>query len=212
MKSGQGSQGNLRIWDARHSVNIPALRQDFTHLCLDRYVKEGFRRKHITRFINKPHGLMTDKDPERTRLFQSTKYNPVHGNIDRLYPEYLPGPDAMRVINMFKEITDPPIDKRITVQAQRITCTSCEPGYPSVEDWHCDGATYIAVMCVDRKNIIGGFSEFRNADTKEVFFSEILEPGHFATFQDHDIEHRVTLIASKDMVNVCHRDVLLMSW
>lgn len=76
---------NLRIYDVRKVFDFPSLKKDFRNLTVDPYVKEGFRKKHITRFKNTHTGLV--KLPH-TSLFQSIEINPTHGNIERIYPEY----------------------------------------------------------------------------------------------------------------------------
>jgi hypothetical protein len=208
------SLSKLRAWDVRRNVNMSNLQKDFQNLKVDRYLKDGYRHKHITRVLVGPEKtLCIYYDPcNRTKLYQSSEYNPIHGDINRFYPKYDLSADSYKVLHMFIGITNAAIDTKIMVQAQRITCTSCEYGYPSIEHWHRDGSNKIGIMCVSRSNIIGGFNEFRTSDDKHTFFSDILEPGNMLTFEDSQIEHRITPIASKDMINSGYRDVIIMSW
>ena len=174
---------NLRIWDTKSTVNIRSIEHNFAAIRTE---------KHVARFfVNKHNQLEFDRNVKR---------------------HYVPCDDAIKVINIFKELTSPPVDSMISLKAQRITCSSCDYGYPSIDNWKNEEANEIGIFCVSRKNIIGGFNEFRNTDDKIIQFSEIIEPGHILTFKEHNVEHRVTYIASKDMIDPGCRDVLIMSW
>ncbi|PNH10540.1 hypothetical protein TSOC_002728 [Tetrabaena socialis] len=150
---------NIRIcqWkDGMHRV-----RKDFRDLTQDPYVAEGFRRKHIVRYrvLKKSDGC-----PSRTELlelpqqplFQGKRFNPVHGGIHRAYPLFTPNLHSMMIIKEFVKQTRVQEGACILVQAQRITCTSSQEGQPSVENWHQDDVDEVGILCVTRKNIVGG--------------------------------------------------------
>ena len=195
----------LRILNVK--VNLKGLQNDFLGLKKDPYVKEGYRWKHIVRFQLTKDGLV--KAPHGP-LFQSSMFNPTHGNLTREYPEYKPNKEAMKVIKEFVEKSNAKVGDEILVQAQRITCSKTLVGLPSVENWHRDGVKAIGLFSVSRGNIKGGISEFRD-NKKNVFFSKILKPGKLAIFEDDEMEHRVTPITVEESEGEGYRDVMLLA-
>lgn len=195
--------GNLRIYDLNNKTK--GLSDDFKNLTVDPYVKEGYRRKHISRFRFDGKSYI---EKENAALFQSSLINPTHGNITRVYPSYIPSQkeNLLDVLRFFTEATDMPPNQNILVQAQRITCERGKAGLPSVENWHRDGVTKIGILCVDRNNINGGTNEFRQG---EDVLSIMMMPGQIAVFQDADIMHRVTPITSD---SYGYRDVMLFAY
>eukprot|EP00835_Amoeboradix_gromovi_P003941 NODE_281_length_11904_cov_0.253452.p4 type:complete len:204 gc:universal NODE_281_length_11904_cov_0.253452:10980-10369(-) len=195
---------NLRVLNLK--VNLKGLQNDFLKLKQDPYIKEGYRWKHIVRFRLTNDGLV--KAPHGP-LFQSSKFNPTHGNLTREYPEYSPNKEAMKVIKEFVQSSGAKVGDEILVQAQRVTCSKDLVGLPSVEDWHRDGVKAIGLFSVSRGNIKGGVSEFRDK-SKKVFFSQVLEPGKLAIFADEEMEHRVTPI-TVEKPGEGYRDVMLLA-
>ena len=187
-------------------VDLKGVQKDFLNLRKDPYIKEGYRWKHITRFTVTKQGL--ERAPHGP-LFQSSSFNPVHGNLTREYPEYKPNHEAMKVIKAFVVKSKAKIGDEILVQAQRVTCNEKLVGQPSVEGWHRDGVKAIGLFSVSRGNIKGGISQFRD-NKKDVFFSNILEPGKLAIFEDDAMEHRVTPISVEDK-GEGFRDVMLLA-
>ena len=197
--------GNLKIYDAKAVANLKRISYDFQNLKIDPYVKEGFRRKHIARFN---YNGETYIQKQNSALFQSSRINPTHGNIQRVYPDFVPSDesDVFSLLQFFSKITDMPLGQNILLQAQRITCEQGKEGLPSVENWHRDGVQKIGILCIDRYNIEGGINEFRKDDD---VLSIMMMPGHFVTFQDEDIMHRVTPILSQ---TYGYRDVMLFAY
>ena len=116
----------------------------------------------------------------------------------------------MKVIKEFVDKSNAKVGDEILVQAQRITCSKKVVGLPSVENWHRDGVKAIGLFSVSRGNIKGGVSEFRD-NSKNVFFSKVLEPGKLAIFEDDLMEHRVTPIIPEETVEEGYRDVMLLA-
>lgn len=202
--------GNIRVYDITRKVNIHKLQPDFDKLSLDVYVKEGFRRKHIKRVLRRDENL---EHLPLQPLYQSIDTNPTHGNIDRVYPEYIPGdPEELgKLIKFFINKSPIPETARLLIQAQRITCHPHQEGHPAVEGWHRDGVTAIGVACINRQNIQGGVSEFRDKTGKIIRI--MLQPGNLVLFDDTTVVHRVTPINILDTNKPYgHRDVILLSY
>jgi hypothetical protein len=202
--------GNLRVYDVTKKVNIHKLQPDFDRLTLDVYVKEGFRKKHIKRIL-KHDGVLANLPLQP--LYQSGDINPTHGNIDRVYPEYIPGDpvELGKLIRFFIAKSPIPETARLLIQAQRITCSPQQQGLPAVEGWHRDGVTAIGVACINRHNIDGGVSEFRDNKTGKTV-RVMLKPGQIVLFDDTQIMHQVTPINIQAAPQEGHRDVILMSY
>lgn len=202
--------GNLAIIDMRKQHRIHMLKNDFDRLTVDPYIKEGYRHKHIVRYIYKASSLYV-KQP-LAPLLQSSKVNPVHGDIAREYPEYITYVPStiVDILDAFVLHADIPRGGQILVQAQRVTCSAHMTGLPSVENWHRDGVEKIGIICISRHNIKGGLNQFKKDD--EDVTSYMLEPGVMVVFEDAEIKHRVTPIYSADASSIGYRDVLLLGY
>lgn len=205
--------GKIRMYDAGPDAPLRRIRDNFAHLTIDPYVREGFRRKHIARLEvvdREPHVRlrMLPNEP----LLQSHEFNPVHGGVRRSYPALIPVRETAQVVNAFVRCCDLRPGDVVLAQAQRITCEPGAPGLPSVEDWHQDGVAEIGVFCVARYNIKGGRSQFRDAATHATVLDAILPEGRMVIFDDIPVQHRVTPIDVKDPeTGTGYRDVLLLS-
>lgn len=203
--------GNLKVLDIRTLVNVHQLKPDFNMLTTDRYIKDGYRKKHISRFrIKETDYVLMKHEP----LFQTSKTNPIHGNIERHYPRiHCNHPASLRrILDIFKENANLQDGDTILVQFQRIICNDNLVGLPSVEGYHPDGVNHIGLVCVDRDNIKGGLNEFCNANNIDDDMKLELSPGYMVVFEDKDVYHRVTPIVPLNCGDVYggHRDVILL--
>jgi hypothetical protein len=200
----------LKVYDTRAHVNLTKLRPEFARLAVDPYVREGFRRKHIMWLEKGGEGFNVI---ERNTLLQDKATNPIHGGIERVYPRIeswdRERETMTRLVRMFTDMAGTPDGKEILMQFQRITCEPGKPGLPSVENWHQDRVSHIAVLCVERENVRGGMSQFKN-DAGDFYKTE-LAPGFMVVFKDADVWHRVTEIFSQDGDNGGVRDVILLA-
>lgn len=207
-----GGVGNIRIAKLHH-VHLPMVRKNFETLQVDPYVKEGFRRKHIMRYLVVSRDPVIKLEPlPQEPLFQRKLYNPVHGDIPRVYPGFVPTSETFRVIQTFIHESSIEEGQRILVQAQRITCSLTHEGLPSVENWHQDDVNEIGIFCVTRYGILGGCNEFQDLEGRELA-TLTLQDGDFVMFKDAEVKHRVTPI-NPDVAkgNVYgYLDVLLLS-
>lgn len=201
--------GNLRVYDLTKKIHIQTIKPDFPGLTVDRYVPEGFRKKHIQR-IRRTNN--TYEKVEHQPLYQSSAVNPTHGDIHRIYPEYIAHDqkELIKLVEFFVQKTSIPDNSNILVQAQRIVCRKGLEGLPSVEGWHRDGVAFIGIACIDRVNIEGGISEFMDNKTGKIV-QLVLQPGQFVVFTDTEVKHRVTPINVIDDAHEGYRDVLLMA-
>lgn len=205
--------GNLKLYDVSHRIDMESIRKDFSKLTVDPYVKEGFRKKHIVRYRFHASQNYFEKLPN-TPLFQSSNVNPTHGDIQREYPEYNPTqPTAFeQVLETFRELADVPDGANMLIQAQRITCAPGSEGLPSVEGWHRDGVTKIAILCVNRSNVRGGINQFRSNDDQANVIPIGMSCGQMVVFEDDNVQHRVTPIRCNSEKFDGYRDVMLFAY
>ena len=204
--------GNLRRYNMTNHLNIVNVRENFLNLVKDPYIKDGYRRKHLVRY------MVTSKNPiglkylKQEPLFQRKQFNPVHGDMQRYYPRFSPTSHTLEAIKAFVKLSSVQEGQRILVQVQRITCEDGKAGLPSVEDWHQDDVSEIGIMCVSRHNIIGGENQFRDLNGYTVL-NRILDEGELVIFEDAQVKHRVTPITvAHPTEGGGYRDVLLMSY
>lgn len=204
--------GNLKLYDVSGRIDMERMKKDYKNLTVDPYVKEGFRRKHIVRYRTK--GSSSFERLPHKPLYQSAGVNPTHGDIYREYPEYIPSDEVSfhRVLETFQELAQVPDGENMLIQAQRITCEPDREGLPSVEGWHRDGVTKIAILCVDRYNVNGGFSQFRPNDDMVNVILMCLSSGQMVIFDDESVQHRVTPIRCRSETKGGYRDVMLFAY
>lgn len=207
----------LKLYDVRAHVNLSRFRPEFARLELDPYVKEGFRRKRILwlnhQIVGNGSGRRHEYDLiDKNVLFQDEKTNPVHGGIEREYARIgswkVENGTMKKMLDLFVKEAGVRDGADMLVQFQRVTCLPGAKGQPSVEGWHVDKCETIGVICVDRENVAGGVSQFKN--DVECFQTE-LAPGFLVVFKDKAVMHRVTEIESCDGINPGFRDVILIA-
>lgn len=175
----------------------------------DPYVKEGFRYKTINRY-KKSNGRFV-VCPHRP-LYQSKIFNPTHGDIHRDYEQMKNEPYSIKLLTLrFMELCCIDEETEVLVQAQRIkTDAKGMLGHPSVEGFHQDGVSYVGVMCIDRKNIMGGVTQISKTKSDEaVIFSGILLPGQIVILDDKNVYHYTSPISVINEEEEGYRDVLL---
>lgn len=183
----------------------------YTGLEVDPYVKEGYRFKNIMR-------VRTDGDivvkGSHEALCQSGEYNPVHGNMVRVYPE-IPQPYQNELlhtaIKRYAGECGLTWDDEILVQAQRIKCTDTLEGLPSVEGPHRDGKKFVAIFMVARHNISGGYSQILVDEGKTVVFEHLLQPGEMLIVDDVNFYHYGSPIECVDDDLPGFRDIFIFS-
>ncbi|MEO1259531.1 MAG: 2OG-Fe dioxygenase family protein [Bacteroidota bacterium] len=193
------------------NLHLPKIKNQFTGLTRDPYLKEGFRYKEIARY--RVNGNMVVRQPHGP-LFQATDHNPTHGGITRHYPAFDPQgnirPEINHIVRTFARNCQLTYQDEILFQAQRITCTAGMTGLPAVEGWHQDGTNFIGMMCVDRHNVSGGASQLSFDKGVRVVFDHILQPGELLMLDDRTYWHYATPIQPVDPMAKSYRDIFII--
>jgi hypothetical protein len=201
--------------DLRASVDLSPLSAAMDAIAPDPYFDPagGQRCKAIVRL--RVDGQHIERQPHGP-LYQSLKFNPVHGNLVRHYPELSPefvrSAAVRQVVLLFARRAELSPSQEILLQAQRIRCLGNAEALPSVEGWHQDGTRTVGVVVVSRTNVIGGVSKLSTDGGQTTVHSSTLQPGQMILFDDQRFWHCATPVEPVDPNRPSYRDVLLLSW
>lgn len=205
-----------RFWKPHSLISIgDFLRLDeiqrlFDGVPLDPYVAAGFRRKSLFRArLMRGEVVMSDHAP----LYQPSEYNPVHGGIYRHYPPM----DARLaellypIVSIFAACAGLTARDEMLVQAQRITTTDGQTGFPVVEGWHQDDIKVLGLLLIDRVNVSGGISLLSPDKGASLCFAQTLSPGDFLLINDPVLWHNTTPIEQVRRDRPGHRDIVIIT-
>jgi histidine decarboxylase len=90
---------------------------------------------------------------------------------------------------------------------------------PVPEGIHQDGYNFVALMCINRHNILGGINKLYSLDYNDIIqeheeiLSTILKPGEMLFFNDRKVKHFVSNInrSCKDKTDLAYRDILVLT-
>lgn len=178
-----------------NSIKLEGIKQFFTELPVDPYIKGNYRFRRLSRFIvsgdeliKLPHGY----------LYQSKDYNPLVGGVKREFAEL---DDALIRLDNFKKLVLAFTDScklhpeaEIGVHQIRTTCLPNNYGNPAPEGIHRDGTDFIGIFSVDRESVQGGETHLYTARKEKPVFSKILNPGELLLVNDHEFLHFTTPI------------------
>lgn len=178
-----------------NSIKLEGIKQFFTELPVDPYIKGNYRFRRLSRFIvsgdeliKLPHGY----------LYQSKDYNPLVGGVKREFAEL---DDALIRLDNFKKLVLAFTDSckihpeaEIGVHQIRTTCSLNNYGNPAPEGIHRDGTDFIGIFSVDRESVQGGETHLYTARKEKPVFSKILNPGELLLVNDHEFLHFTTPI------------------
>ncbi|MCK5902539.1 MAG: 2OG-Fe dioxygenase family protein [Cocleimonas sp.] len=150
--------------------------------------------------------------------YQSTYRNAMNGGI---YRDFEPFKSSTLKNNLFKKIINQCINLirfkqenqwRIQAHQFRIQANNDEVGRPTPEGIHKDGADFILIMLLQRKNIQGGINHIYT-DNKQLQSSVTLENfGDAILLDDHKVWHGVSEIHALDNKQLGYRDVLVLTF
>lgn len=154
---------------------------------------------------------------------QSSKYNPVHGDIPRQYesiPSGLKSSEDIQSLLIGYAEKFALTDAIILMQFQRVLCSADQEGHPAVEGFHQDGNLHVAMLIANRINIKSstGVSQYTRDENgkcgKELVFNSALQPGELVYWNDKKLWHFGTPIEIADPAangGLGYRDIVLMS-
>src|SRR5205814_1647206 len=191
-------------------LRLGEIQRLFDTVPLDPYVKEGFRRKSLFRArLMKREVVVSDHAP----LYQPSEYNPVHGGIYRHYPamDQRLAELLQPVVHLFAACANLGPRDEVLVQAQRITATDGQTGFPVVEGWHQDNIKVLGLLLIDRVNVRGGISLLSPDRVQSIALAQTLAPGDFLLVNDPVVWHNTTPIEQQRSDQPGYRDLVISS-
>jgi selenocysteine lyase/cysteine desulfurase len=150
-----------------------------------------------------------------TKFLQSKKYNKsINGDILRKYNEI-----NLIDTDCFKNLIDyfvgevkykTGIDISTCMVHQIRVEANDDSISPVPEGIHQDGYNFIAIVCVNRKNIMGGVNKVFSLND-ELVYSSVLKQGEMLFMNDRELKHYVSDIIRIDNCKEAYRDVLIIT-
>ena len=154
---------------------------------------------------------------------QSIKYNPVHGDMRREYPQIsnsiINSMDFHRLLIHYAAFFGLS-DAIVLVQFQRVDCLTNRIGLPAVEGFHQDGNRHVGMLVVNRNNVTedSGISQYAMDDNgkkaEKLVFNSVIPAGQLIYWNDKRVWHYGTELKVADAtVNGGRgvRDIIILS-
>jgi len=181
----------------------------------DAYLRDGgrYRARRHSCFIDEG-GVLT-LTPHRAH-WQPTSYNALHGGLERWFepiaPEVLKTPVWTQLVvsigAVFKQIR--PV-KRWYIEAHQFRIDTTDGiGRPTPEGAHRDGVDFVALLLVQRRNILGGETRVFDANGPSGVRFTMQEPWSLLLMDDARVIHETTPIQPEGDVGV--RDTLVLTY
>ena len=199
-----------------HKAELQRFAASWQGMPVDRYLRDKgrYRQRRYSVLENTGYGWeLLAPEPH----FQSSSYNRLHGGFSRhYYPVTIPTLNS----RAFKNLLDWNLGLlhlskhhawRVQAHQFRITSVNTEPGKPTPEGQHQDGADFVFIMLLARENIEGGETTLlRNNEIVAEFTME--ECGDAVLLDDQQLQHKVSPITLIDPSKPAWRDVLVLTF
>lgn len=201
--------------DQYYLIDVPVITeeivQSFESLSLDPYLgtKQRYRRfsQFKIRLSEDGEDLAIKKLPHRP-FIQGGNYNKLYGALKRHYEPIVA--DVTPVIHYCSKRA--PItrgkDYLIRTHQFRTVVTKDIAGSCVPEGPHRDGVDVGVMVCVDRKNIVGGVTEVSYKIDEPPVFSKPVLKNMAIVLKDKEVYHNVTDIQLSSGADEGHRDML----
>lgn len=202
--------------------NWSSFASSWERLGLDLYMADGgrYRRRRFAAFdvsaktiVRKPH------QPH----YQSRDYNPLNGGIERWFEpvtDAVATHDFMQSLlgicsRVFDDIRPTPADLppwHVEVHQFRIEAAVEQSGRPTPEGPHRDGADWVCVMLVNRRNVSSGITQIYDCEGRSLGQFTLTDPLDAIFVDDTRVLHGVTPINRLDPGLKASRDVLVLTF
>ncbi|HZY33407.1 MAG TPA: 2OG-Fe dioxygenase family protein [Rhodanobacter sp.] len=175
------------------------------------------RRRHATFSADADGGIRREAHQPH---YQSLKYNPLQGDIQRWFEPVLPaiadGASLRRILGFchdcFGALAPATHHWHVEVHQFRIEARADEAGEPTPEGVHRDGVDYVLVLLIDRENIERGTTTIHAADRSVLGSFTLTHALDAALVDDARVFHGVTAVTPLDPSKPAHRDVLVVTF
>ncbi len=198
----------------------PAFAASWNDLAPDSYLAASGRhrrRRHATFSADADGGIRREAHQPH---YQSLKYNPLQGDIQRWFEPVLPaiadGASLRRILGFchdcFGALAPATRHWHVEVHQFRIEARADEAGEPTPEGVHRDGVDYVLVLLIDRENIERGTTTIHAADRSVLGSFTLTHALDAALVDDPRVFHGVTAVTPLDPSKPAHRDVLVVTF
>jgi hypothetical protein len=198
----------------------PAFAASWNDLAPDSYLAASGRhrrRRHATFSADADGGIRREAHQPH---YQSLKYNPLQGDIQRWFEPVLPaiadGASLRRILGFchdcFGALAPATCHWHVEVHQFRIEARADEAGEPTPEGVHRDGVDYVLVLLIDRENIERGTTTIHAADRSVLGSFTLTHALDAALVDDARVFHGVTAVTPLDPSKPAHRDVLVVTF
>ncbi|MBC5850038.1 2OG-Fe dioxygenase family protein [Vibrio metschnikovii] len=150
----------------------------------------------------------------KNEFVQSEDINHFQGDIVRQFEPILAetlNSEGMReVCELFMQANELPNGQEIEIHQIRVTAIYDETQV-APEGVHQDGFDHIALVSIDRYNIVGGDIMLYNDCHEAPFFRKVLDNGEVAILADSKLWHNASPIRSVDHTQEGHMDVFVLT-
>ena len=208
------------LLQAQALTDWPAFAASWNDLAPDTYLAASGRhrrRRHATFSADADGGIRREAHQPH---YQSLKYNPLQGDIQRWFEPVLPafadGASLRRILGFCHDCFGalaPAIRRwHVEVHQFRIEARAGEAGEPTPEGVHRDGVDYVLVLLIDRENIERGTTTIHAADRSLLGSFTLTHALDAALVDDARVFHGVTAVTPLDPSKPAHRDVLVVTF
>lgn len=167
------------------------------------------RRYSVIHFM---HGQVVEVD--KHDFMQTDQINHFQGNVVRrfepLQPSTLSSDGLRELCSLFMEANMLPNGQEIEIHQMRIAAVFDET-LVAPEGVHQDGFDHIAIVGIDRHNIVGGEIMLYLSSHEAPFFRKVLENGEVALLADSQLWHNACPIRAVDHQQEGHMDVFVLT-
>jgi hypothetical protein len=150
---------------------------------------------------------------DKQEFMQTDEINRFQGNVVRQFEPILESTlnsAGMReLVELFASANSLPNNQEIEIHQMRISAVYDETQV-APEGVHQDGFNHIALVGIDRSNIVGGEIMLYRSNNEAPFFRKVLEDGEVAMLADDKLWHNAKPIRCIDKERSGHMDVFVL--
>ena len=151
---------------------------------------------------------------EDTTFNQSVKYNQFQGGVTRHFEEIedsvIESGGMSEICDTFLQACGVTDEDRIDIHQMRVH-TEGDTVPVSPEGVHQDGYKYIAIVGINRKNIVGGELLVYKEQTGAPFLGMVMEPGDMMIVNDRTLWHNAKTIRTVDINHEGYMDAFILT-
>lgn len=187
----------------------------------DLFMADGgkYRRRRHAVFVNSDGHFV--RQPHRPH-FQSRKFNPLNGDVERWFEPVLPATSDHPVTRELFALCNAVLTRvaqgerkapwNVEFHQFRIETSPHHVGRPTPEGLHRDGVDWVFVLLVARENVREGITEIGGPDSQVRSSFVLREAGDAIFLDDRRVLHGVTEIHAIDPSLPAYRDVLVVTF